>query len=68
VDANPYAVRPRAGEPVAWTVADDHLLYACHVVYDLVVGRLGDRPPIPTTARLGLGEVPLAVGHAVRLT
>lgn len=68
MNADPYAVRPHAGQPVAWTVLDDHLFYACHVVHDLVEGRLGGRPPIPTTARLVPGEVPLAVGPALRLT
>ncbi|MET9036985.1 hypothetical protein [Streptomyces mirabilis] len=56
MDANPQAVRPHAGEPVAWIALDDYLLYACHVVYNLVVCRLGDRLPIPTAVRFGLGK------------
>ncbi|MEU6990007.1 hypothetical protein ABZ953_05010 [Streptomyces sp. NPDC046465] len=43
-------------------------MYTCHVVDDLVRGRLGDRPPVPSTARLGPGELPVAVGPAARST
>ncbi|MFE0105875.1 hypothetical protein [Streptomyces sp. NPDC059009] len=47
---------------------DDHLLYTCHVVEDLVAGRLADRTPIPSMARLAPGELSLAVGPAARAT
>ncbi|MGW2229912.1 hypothetical protein [Streptomyces formicae] len=45
---------------------DDHLLYTCHVVSDLVQGKLAERSPVPSMARLGPGELSVAVGPAAR--
>ncbi|MFD9904287.1 hypothetical protein [Streptomyces sp. NPDC059063] len=66
MDVEPYGARRPDGQPVAWSALDDHLLYTCHLVSDLVEGRLGGRPPIPTTARLEPGELSLAAGPAAQ--
>lgn len=69
MDEHPYAERPvEGGRPPIWTAVDDHLLYTCHVVYDLVHGRLAGRPPVPSVARLAPGELSLASGPATRYT
>ncbi|WP_328331437.1 MULTISPECIES: hypothetical protein [unclassified Streptomyces] len=59
---------PDIGEQHGWNVLDDHLLYTCGVVHDVAAGRIGERAPIPTRARLHQGELSLAVGPAARST
>lgn len=66
MEDNPYAVRRQTGRLTPWTALDDHLLYTCHVVHEVAEGRIGNCTPVPTRARLGPGEMPLAVGPAVR--
>ncbi|MEV7523751.1 hypothetical protein [Streptomyces sp. NPDC091371] len=72
MDYNPYAVKPiteqRPPAPPAWTAFDDHLLYTVRVVHDLMQGRLSERRPVPSAARLAPGELSLAVGPASRFT
>ncbi|MFK0252148.1 hypothetical protein [Streptomyces sp. NPDC090445] len=69
---NPYAVKPIAQQrppaPPVWTALDDHLLYTARVVHDLLQGRLSERPPVPSAARLEPGELSVAVGPASRFT
>lgn len=66
MDINEYASHP-FGEPAApWTTFDDFLLYTCHVVSDVRQDRIPNRSPVPTSARLEVGEVSLVVGPAVR--
>ncbi|MEV7416654.1 hypothetical protein [Streptomyces sp. NPDC089919] len=70
MEYNPYGVQQQPAPPAhaPWTALDDHLLYTCGVVYDLMQGRLAERRPVPTMARLVPGELSLAVGPAARLT
>ncbi|GAA2467538.1 hypothetical protein ACFPFX_11015 [Streptomyces mauvecolor] len=65
---DPFEVPLYTERPESWGMLDDHLLYTCGVVHDLVRGRLADRPSLPTMARLGPGERSLAVGPAARST
>lgn len=67
MDDNPYAVRQEIEQrPLPWEALDDYLFYTCGVVRDLGQGRVAERPPIPTMARLEPGEQSLAVGPAAR--
>ncbi|MFZ3473617.1 hypothetical protein ACODT3_08140 [Streptomyces sp. 4.24] len=70
MDENSYAERQDVvrRQPPDWTPVDDHLLYTCAVVHDLVHGRLSARPPVPSRVRLAPGELPLASGPATRYT
>ncbi|MCJ0875570.1 hypothetical protein [Streptomyces sp. AP-93] len=68
MDYNPFAVNPiteqRPPDPPAWTAFDDHLLYTVRVVHDLMQGRLPERRPVPSAARLAPWELSLAMGPA----
>lgn len=50
--------------PVAWTQLDEYLWHTCDILADLVEGRLEERPPVATMARLDPDERALAVGPA----
>jgi hypothetical protein len=65
---NPIGGPPPEQAPPAWSPLDEYLWHTCEILADLVEGRLGQRPLVPTTARLAPGDYAVAVGPALRFT